>query len=402
MRMTSCFFFVLCFSTLFTSAQMTSSKPTTDLAERQQKLAKMFDEEWQYELRTSPEMATAYGDKRYNDRLSDYSAAAQQADMEQRKKFLAQFEAIEPTGLPEQDALSLKLMVRNLRQDLEEAPFKPWELPISQFGGPHTYIIDLVTLTPFESVQDYENYISRLHQIPRVFEQITANMRQGMRIGSCLPRYPAGEGGSADRSNRQGQMSTQARSANRWRNFQPAYPAADQERLRLAVVSAIQSDVIPAYRKLADFMQHDYAPKGRIEPGVWALPDGDARYRFAVRKMTTTNLTPEQIHEIGLKQLAETEGEMLALAHQLGFKDLASLNEHIRSDRSMYASSGQQLFDLYTKYARQMEARLPELFGTLPKNKLIVVPMDEFRAKDAPPADYTPGHRMVRAPDALM
>jgi len=378
---------ILLVSALTANAQ---TSPAEDLAVRREKLAKMFDEEWQYELRTSPETATAYGDKRYNDRLSDLSPAALQSDLEQRRKFLSQFEAIDPAGLPEQDALSCKLMVRNLRQDLEEVKFKPWETPISQFGGPHTYIIDLVTLTPFSDVKDYENYISRLHQIPRLFDQLTANMRQGIEDRIMPPRFLLEKAAAQTEA-----IAKVTADASPFRKpvekFPASIPAADQERLRLAVVSAIQSDVIPAYRKLADFMTKEYAPKGRTDPGVWALPDGEARYRFAVKKLTTTDLTPDQIHEIGLKQLAETEKEMLELAHQLGFKDIASLNDHIRKDRSMYATSGPQLFDLYTKYARQMEARLPELFGRLPKNKLIVIPMDEFRAKDAPPADYTPG-----------
>src|SRR5581483_11347449 len=252
------------------------------------------------------------------------------------------------------------------------------------------YIIDLVTLTPFDNVKDYENYVARLHQIPRLFEQLTANMRQGMSDRLMPPKYLLEK--AAAQTEAIAKVDVDASPFRKpVEKFLASIPAADQERLRVAVVAAIQSDVIPAYRKLANFMTKEYAPKGRTDPGVWALPDGDARYRFAVKKMTTTDLTPEQIHEIGLKQLAETEKEMLALAHQLGFKDIASLNDHIRKDRSMYATSGQQLFDLYTKYARQMEARLPELFGTLPKNKLIIVPMDEFRAKDAPPADYTPG-----------
>ena len=390
MRTLIVLFLPLLLSATIAFSQSSPAKASPDLTLVRTKLLQLFDDEWQYELRTSPETATAYGDKRYNDRLFDPSPAALQSDLEQRRKFLSQFEAIDPAGLPEQDALSCKLMVRNLRQDLEEVKFKPWETPISQFGGPHTYIIDLVTLTPFSDVKDYENYISRLHQIPRLFEQLTANMRQGINDRIMPPRFLLEKAAAQTEA-----IAKVTADASPFRKpvekFPTSIPAADQERLRLAVVSAIQSDVIPAYRKLADFMAKEYAPKGRTDPGVWALPDGDARYRFAVQKLTTTDLTPDQIHEIGLKQLAETEKEMLELAHQLGFKDIASLNDHIRKDRSMYATSGQQLFDLYTKYARQMEARLPELFGTLPKNKLIVIPMDEFRAKDAPPADYTPG-----------
>ena len=372
---------------LYAGGQNSSHQNPTD---RRSKLQQLFDEEWQYELQSSPEAATAYGDKRYNDRLSDLSPEGLRADLEQRKRFLSKFQAIGPSGLPEQDLLSYKLMVRNLQRDLDEAKFKPWEMPISQFGGPHTYIIDLVTLTPFNEVKDYENYIARLHQIPRLFDQLTANMRQGMKDRLMPPKFLLEKAAAQTQA-----IANVSADASPFRKpiekFPPAIASGDQERLRSAVTASIQNDVIPAYRKLAAFMTDEYAPKGRTEPGVWALPDGEERYRFAVRKMTTTDLTPDQIHEIGLKQLADTEKEMIALAHQLGFADLVSLNEHVRKDRSLYATSGQQLFDLYAKHAREMEARLPELFGTLPKNKLIVVPMDEFRAKDAPPADYTPG-----------
>jgi len=166
---------------------------------------------------------------------------------------------------------------------------------------------------------------------------------------------------------------------------------AEQARLRSAIMAAIDGEIVPSYKKFAAFVRTDYAPHGRTDPGVWSLPDGAARYRSAIRRMTTTDLSPEQIHQIGLKQLAETEAEMITLAHQLGFKDLASLNEHIKEDRTFYATSGEQVLDLYTKYTRQMEKELPKLFNRLPKNKLVVIPMDSFRAQNAVPADYTQG-----------
>jgi uncharacterized protein (DUF885 family) len=121
------------------------------------------------------------------------------------------------------------------------------------------------------------------------------------------------------------------------------------------------------------------------------LPEGDARYRFDIRRMTTTDLSPEEIHQLGLKQVAEIEAEMLQIAHQQGFPDLASFNAHIRHDPHLYASSGQQLLALYQHYTDQMYAKLPQLFAHLPKNKLEVIPMEAFRAPDAVPADYSPG-----------
>src|SRR5262249_10530971 len=159
--------------------------------------------------------------------------------------------------------------------------------------------------------------------------------------------------------------------------------AADQQRLRSAVLAAIDNEILPAYKRFAAFVRDEYAPHGRPEPGVWALPDGAARYRFEIRRLTTTDLDPETIHQMGLKQIAEIEAQMLVLAHKLGFNDLASLNDHIKKDRSLYATSGEQVLDLYTKYARQMEAQLPKLFGRLPRNKLVLVPMDTFRSRNA-------------------
>jgi uncharacterized protein (DUF885 family) len=121
------------------------------------------------------------------------------------------------------------------------------------------------------------------------------------------------------------------------------------------------------------------------------VPGGKDRYRFAVRNQTTTNLSPEEVHEIGLRNVAEIEGEMLKIARQQGFSDIKSFNASIRKNEKLYASSGQQLLDLYQKYTDQMSAKLPQLFGALPKNKLVVVPMEEFRQADAVPADYSIG-----------
>jgi len=166
---------------------------------------------------------------------------------------------------------------------------------------------------------------------------------------------------------------------------------SDQNRLKTAVFAAVKNEVAPAYAKFAAFVRTEYAPQGRTELGVWALPEGDARYRFAVRTMTTTNLTPEEIHQLGLKQVTEIEGEKLKIAHQQGFHDLKIFNEHIRNDRHLYATSGQQLLDLYQHYADQMYGKLPQLFGKLPKNKLVVVPMEAYRSPDAVPADYSIG-----------
>jgi uncharacterized protein (DUF885 family) len=281
-------------------------------------------------------------------------------------------------------------MIRKLKQEIEGTQFKPWEMPVNQMDGLHLSLVDMVTLTPFNDLRDYENYLSRLRQIPRAFDQVTTNMRQGMKDGLMPPRYLL-EKVTVEAQEIADKKSAVSPFAAPTEKFPQAVSATDQQRLRRAILAAIDDGIIPSYRKFATFVREEYAPHGRSEPGVWALPDGAARYRYEIRRLTTTDLTAEQIHEIGVKQLTETETEMIALANQLGFKDLASLNDHIKKDRQFYATTGQQVFDLYSKYARQMEAQLPKLFGRLPKNQLIVVPMDAFRSKNAVPADYTPG-----------
>jgi uncharacterized protein (DUF885 family) len=368
----------------------TKPNPMSTFDERHKQFLALLDEEWQYEMRSSPEFATSVGDNRYNDRWSDYSPEFVQSDIEQRGKFLARFEAIDASGFAQQDTLSLKLMIRELKEQIEGAQFKNWEMPVTQRDGPQVDLPYLISLTPFNSLQDYENYLSRLRQISRVFEQTTANMRRGISDRLMQPRYllekvfPEAE-----------EVAKQAGESNPFfgplKQFPASIPAADQKRLRDDALNVIATQIIPAYQKFAVFVRDEYAPHGRTEPGVWSLPDGEARYRYAIKRMTTTEMTPDQIHEIGMQQLHETEAEMLAVAHKFGFNDLVSFNQHIKDDRKLYATSGQQVLDLYAKYARDMEPELPRLFGHLPKAKLIAVPMEPSRSPSGTPADYSPG-----------
>jgi uncharacterized protein (DUF885 family) len=149
--------------------------------------------------------------------------------------------------------------------------------------------------------------------------------------------------------------------------------------------------VRPAYRKLGEFIAKDYAPKGRAEPGLWALPNGDALYRFDVRQQTTTQKSPQEIHEIGLAEVARIEGEMAKIASQLGYKDLADMRAKLDKDPKTHATSRQQIVDLYKKCIAQMEPKLPQLFGLLPKTAVEVLPVEEFREKEASGAQYNQG-----------
>ncbi len=360
------------------------------LEARRADLNRLLADEWEYTLRTQPELATQVGDNRYNDRLSDFSDKAIADDLEHTRQALARFEAVDVAGFPEQEKLNHALMLRSLRESLDVAQFKDWEMPATQFGGIHLGYALLPFDSPFRSREDYENYLSRLHQIPRVLDQAIGHMRDGLRDHRMPPKYLL-EKVSSQAQQIADDPLDKSPFTDPLRKFPDSIPEADRARLREAIEGAVKNEVAPAYAKFAKFVRDDYAPHGRLDPGVWALPDGETRYRFAIRHQTTTDFTADQIHRLGLKSVTEIETQMLAIAKAQGFSDLKSFNEYIRQDPKLRARSAQQLLDLYTHYRDQMYGKLPELFGRLPKNKLDVVPMESFRSASAPPADYSLG-----------
>lgn len=349
---------------------------------RRKALTGLLAEQWEYKMRTSPISASIYGDKRWNDQLDDESEEAVTKDLQEAGKFLARFEAIDTTGFPDQEALNKELMVRDLRMQLEGARFKSWEMPVSQMNGIHIWLPMLVTFSAFDSVKDYTDYISRLMQASRAMDQTMALMRHGMRDGLMPPRFLLNK--VADQADA---IATQAPEksplAQPFYKFPKSVADDDQQRLRQQGLAVIRDSVFPAYTRLSRFVRDEYAPKGRAEPGEWALPDGEARYAFDVKDSTTTNLTPEEIHQLGLAQVAEIEPRMLAVAKQFGYKSLKEFNAAIAADPKLHAHSRQELLDLTRKYIDQMYTKLPELFGRLPKARLEVLPVEEFREKEA-------------------
>ncbi|MBV9624154.1 MAG: DUF885 domain-containing protein [Acidobacteria bacterium] len=363
---------------------------SASVGQQRQQLLSLFDQYWQYELRTHPQLATALGDNRYNDRLDDQSQAGIESELREKRKFLARFESIRPSDLSSADALSRELMIRDLKVELEGARFKAWAMPVNQREGPHVDFPDLVSITPFGNLRDYDNYLARLHEMPLVFDQVITNMREGMGEGLMPPRNvlqqvaPEAE----DVARRRGENSPFYKPLEK---FPGTIGAADQKRLRQAVLRVIDGEIIPAYQRFTAFVRSDYAPHGRVDPGIWALPEGEARYRYQIRRLTTTDLSPEEIHQIGLKEVQATAKELLAVAQKFGFNDLASFNQHVKHDRQLYAQSGEQLLRLYGKYVADMMPELPALFGHLPKSSLVAIPMDAARARNGVPADYTAG-----------
>jgi uncharacterized protein (DUF885 family) len=352
-------------------------------------LSALIDENWQHELRANPEFATAIGDNRYNDRLSDISPVAIARELDYDRHLLAALEGIDSAQLAADDRLNQSLLVRSLKTRIAGAPFKGWEMPATQMGGPQDYA-GLARDMPFKTVQDYENYLSRLGKLPAYFQQSIANMRQGMRDGLMPPRYLL-EKVAEEASGVASKSPARSPFTDPLRNFPDTVPAAERARLTKQINQAVSQKVLPAFAAFAKFVKDEYAPQGRTEFGIWSLPDGAARYRQAIEEQTTTNSNPDDLHDLGLKQVADIEKQMLAIAIQQGYRDLKTFNAHIFADKHLHGTSGEQILGLYARYTDQMYAKLPQYFGRLPKNKLSVAPMDAYRAPNAVPADYSPG-----------
>jgi uncharacterized protein (DUF885 family) len=380
----------LCAALLTTFVASAQELSAADLDRRRVALRDLLNEQWEYSLRTSPEFASILGDRRYNDQLSDFSEGAVKADLEMSRRFLRRFEAISTVAFSDQEKLNRDLMLKNLRDSLEGAEFAGWKMPVNQMAGPHLSAPQLATLFPFATVKDYDDYVVRLGRFPKIFEDTTANMRKGMAARLMPPKFVLEQ--VAEQAN--GIATTPAEQspfAQPLDSMPESFSAAEKERIRAAVLDGVRKHIIPAYAKFAAFVRDEYAPKGRTEMGIWSLPDGKARYAYLAKGSTTTNLTPEEIHEIGLREVARIEGEMLAIAKPLGFNDLKSFNASLETNPAVKVSSGEQILEAYRKYTDQMYAKLPELFGRLPKAKMEVVPTQPFRERNASAAEYNTG-----------
>jgi uncharacterized protein (DUF885 family) len=362
----------------------------SDAQARKQQLDALLEEHWQYALKRNPEMASSQGDRRYNDQWSDRSLAAIAADLETERGFVARLEAIHTDGLPEQSALDHQILARQLHQKLDNAKFEDWLMPVNQFGGIHLRLAELVPQLPFQSVKDYEDYITRLNALPAVLDQAVEAMKVGVTKQLMPPRF------LLEKCVQQALAIASAKPddsafAAPLKKLGDKIAKSDQDRLRAAVLAAIKDKVAPAYKAFAAYLRDGYVAKGRKEPGLWALPEGDARYAAKIKDNTTTNMTADEIHGLGLREVTRIEGEQLAIARQLGFANLEAFRAHVRGNRKLYAKSRQDILDRYQRYVDQMYEKLPVLFGRLPKTKMIIKPTESFRESQAAGADYSGG-----------
>jgi uncharacterized protein (DUF885 family) len=358
------------------SASTCLAAPPASVASRVAAQNALFEEQYQSDLKASPETATSYGDYRYNNKLDEVSMAEAAREHAADEKFLARLKAIPTTGFAEQDLLSHELMVRTLERRDEDYAFKDFEMPISQMSGPHTELADLPLSSPFGTVKFYEDYIARLHQIPRVFTQTEEVLRAGLKdnlmpVRFLLEKIPA---------QCQGIIASDPFLLPT-KKYPSTISSADQQRLTQQITDVVNHEVLPAYKSFATFVATEYAPHGRTVLAVTSLPGGDSRYRHDIRSRTTIdNLTPDQIHQLGLREMDRIGTQMLAIAHQEGFSDLASFDASLKKNPKYIPKSAEQILDDYRKYLAQMQGKLPQLFTYIPGSPVTVEAIPAFQS----------------------
>jgi uncharacterized protein (DUF885 family) len=338
----------------------------------------IFEEQYESDLRNFPERATAFGDYRYNDQLDDYSLGAIAQRHKTNEAFLARLEAVPTAGFPDQDQLSHDVMARVLHQRIADFNLKEYEMPVNQMNGVHTELADLPLSVPLDSLKHYEDYVARLRQIPAALDHTSDVLRAGMRdklmpVRFLLEKIPVQCEGIIQ--------------ADPFLQPTKKYPAdisaEEQKRLTQEITDAIHKDVIPAYRTFAAFVRTEYAPQGRTSLAVTSLPDGEKRYENDIYGRTTTRMTAEEIHQLGLREIDRIEGEMTAIAKKEGFADLAAFRASIAKNPKYIPTSAEQILDDFRHYIAEMEPKLPELFTLLPKSPVTVEAIPAFQAASA-------------------
>jgi uncharacterized protein (DUF885 family) len=371
------------------AAASTAGAPAT---ERAQQLAALYDEYWEENLKLNPLQATNIGDPRYNDQLPNSLSPEHRARVREfRKRFLDRAKAIGGDGLSGQDRLSYDIFVRDQTNELEGYDYPQHLMPVNQFGNVATQVALLGSgkgAQPFKTVADYDAWIKRASQVPVVFDQAIANMREGMAQGIVRPKILM----EKVLPQLDQQIVKKASDSTLWgpiTAFPASFSASDKQRLTAEYTALIETTLMPAYRKLRAFIADEYIPKCTDTVGLNALPNGTAWYAYRVRESTTTDLDPEKIHQIGLAEITRIHVEMKGVMDKVGFKgELKEYFASLKSNQAMYFKTEDDLLTAYRGFRRTVEPLLPKLFDVKPKADFEIRPVEAFRAASASGGSY--------------
>jgi uncharacterized protein (DUF885 family) len=355
------------------------------------RLHRLFDFSWEYTMKESPEFATSVGYPGQNDRWSDISLAAISRRKETSKLDLELIMAIDRAKLPESDVISYDLYRRNAEFSVESDQF-PFELlQITQMKGVQQDVAQVISSTTFKTTKDYEDLVARLNGVPVLIEQTIAHLQKGLDLKFTPPQITMRDV-PQQVLNLIVKDPTDSSMLEPFKEMSSTVPAADQARLRQAATDAFIKKAGPAYQKLHDFLVTKYLPGCRTTIGANKLPNGDKIYAFTTRRQTTTELTPAQIHQIGLNEVKRIRDAMEKVIATTGFKgDFRAFIKHLLTDPKFYYTDAESLLAGYRDIAKQIDPKLVEFFGILPRLPYGIRAVPAYAEKSQPGAYYEPG-----------
>ena len=354
-------------------------------------LQALFDKEWEFRLREFPMLATYVGRNEYDDRLARVTAQEQLRRAEFWRGILGELETLEQrSAWSGTDRINAALFRRQLRDFIADIEFGDYQIPILVDEGFHTAFARLPGEMPFRNGADYERYLERLQDWPRYVSEHIANMRAGLERGMTQPRVILEGFDSGIAAHVVADPDDSAYYAP-LRQIPPSISAAEAERLRQAARTAISDSVIPGYQAFLDFMRDEYLPGARTTLGAFALPNGRAYYAHKIRQFTTLDLSAEEIHQIGLDEVARIRVEMQAIIDATGFDgSFADFLAFLRNDPRFYAETPEDLLKEAAFIAKTMDGKLPALFNTLPRMPYSVAPVPDDIAPKYTGGRYVP------------
>ncbi|HMF57169.1 MAG TPA: DUF885 domain-containing protein [Pyrinomonadaceae bacterium] len=387
MRLAICLLLLLSTSFPFSTINSRAQRRAAGAAPATKALHALFDEEWDYEMRENPERASALGDRRFNDRWTDLSIAAINRRHEHTIATLARLKGINRVQLSQPDQINYDLFKRNLENDIEEHEFHLYLLPLNQRGGIQTDN-ELGDQLRFTTAQDYTDWLARLRAFPVYMDQTMALMREGMREHMMWPKVVM-KRVTAQIEKQIVSNPEDSLFYKPFKNFPQDISAATRDELTRDAREAISSGVVPSFKKLQTFYTNEYLPASFDEVGVWQMPRGAELYAFLAREFTTTDMTPQQIHDLGLSEVRRIRGEMQAIMDQLHFNgSLQDFFKFLRTDQRFYYKTPEELFAAYQAMAKRIDPNLIKVFKTLPRMPYGVEPIPAAIAPDTTTAYY--------------
>lgn len=360
---------------LLASCATTTPKSSNDSLDR------LCNDYWESNMREYPTWATDIGDHRYDDRLTDNSPAGRERRLNAAKEFLARLNAVPSDALAEKDSVTCDILKRNLEFEIEGQSYATYEFDVDQLGGPQVWIFELMNNQPLKTEAEFRKYIARLKQYPQSMKNHITDLRAGMAKGRTAFKK------AVERTI--GQVEKQINTPTEQNPIMDALKKLEtpNESLKKELFEVVETCILPPLKEYYRFLDVEYTPRGGA--GMCNMADGLKLYEFRIRQETTTEMTAEEIHKIGLGELEKYQRKMMEIARRSGHEgDLESFIQKVMKDPKSYFSSREEIVGTHSRTIAQIYERLPKIFKKLPKCMVEVKPLEDYKEKDAPAAYY--------------